>query len=358
MYLGKLLKELRTKNNLSQQDLAKKLFIDAKTVSAYENDRIMPPLYMIQRIAQIFDTHFTITDNGISIDRSENEMDKDNTKTYIKELDITVNEHGNIVDLDEDTLVKMYYTTIDKLPDNVEISIPIDSKSLEEQLNISSFSVTKTSFEGYSITSVKTNGFISLEKDCRFRYVDPASLEPVINDFIESNAYAHIYESNDSCIKFTAGYTMNLVNVTIDDEEYEASESEVNINGLSNEIRGMLYDIYNKASSFANKNVAKGKALFELINDAVAGKSLTSKQVMFLEYMFGDSIILEHGNPDEHGEMWYVTRTLKKYWPVANEVTKLNPFFIEDHKNELIECVEKEDYITLLNILKLTVRDN
>ena len=53
--LGDRLKEIRKTKNISQQDLADKLFVSDKTVSSWENNRTEPNLDMVVKICDILD---------------------------------------------------------------------------------------------------------------------------------------------------------------------------------------------------------------------------------------------------------------------------------------------------------------
>jgi transcriptional regulator with XRE-family HTH domain len=52
--LKKRIRALRRKFKMSQEDLAQLLGCDRVTVSHYEHGRAIPPLYVAQRMAQIF----------------------------------------------------------------------------------------------------------------------------------------------------------------------------------------------------------------------------------------------------------------------------------------------------------------
>lgn len=54
------MKKLRTENHLTQTDLAKKLFISQKTVSAYESGKRQPSIEQLPKIAEIL--HCSIED--------------------------------------------------------------------------------------------------------------------------------------------------------------------------------------------------------------------------------------------------------------------------------------------------------
>lgn len=51
---GKVLKELRVKNKLTQKELAKALYLSNSSISHYENNRCMPSRETIEAFAQYF----------------------------------------------------------------------------------------------------------------------------------------------------------------------------------------------------------------------------------------------------------------------------------------------------------------
>lgn len=51
---GKVLRELRTKNKLTQKELAKALYLSNSSISHYENNRCMPSRETIETFAQYF----------------------------------------------------------------------------------------------------------------------------------------------------------------------------------------------------------------------------------------------------------------------------------------------------------------
>jgi transcriptional regulator with XRE-family HTH domain len=49
--IGKYIKELRLKNNLSQSDLAKKLSVTNQAISKWENGRGIPDVEMLKQLS-------------------------------------------------------------------------------------------------------------------------------------------------------------------------------------------------------------------------------------------------------------------------------------------------------------------
>ena len=56
--LGKRIKTMRIQNKLSQMDLANLLYISDKTISSWENDRTIPDINFIFKLANVFHTSF------------------------------------------------------------------------------------------------------------------------------------------------------------------------------------------------------------------------------------------------------------------------------------------------------------
>ncbi|MGX4685285.1 helix-turn-helix domain-containing protein (plasmid) [Vagococcus sp. JNUCC 83] len=54
MDIGLLLKNLRKKNNLTQEELAKHLFVSRQTVSRWEQNRTIPNIYVLEDISKFY----------------------------------------------------------------------------------------------------------------------------------------------------------------------------------------------------------------------------------------------------------------------------------------------------------------
>ncbi|WP_261910945.1 helix-turn-helix domain-containing protein [Lentilactobacillus hilgardii] len=53
--IGKRIKKIRIKNQLTQNQLAEKLFVTQQTVARWENDKHQPPITAVQDLAKLFD---------------------------------------------------------------------------------------------------------------------------------------------------------------------------------------------------------------------------------------------------------------------------------------------------------------
>ena len=56
MEIGKQIKKLRLRLNMSQESFGSRLGVSGKTISAYENNKITPTLQIIEKIAKEFNT--------------------------------------------------------------------------------------------------------------------------------------------------------------------------------------------------------------------------------------------------------------------------------------------------------------
>ena len=73
MNIGEKIKDIRLKNNLTQQELGDKLFVSDKTVSSWESGRTLPDINTIIEISKIFDISVVnlindTNDNNIEIE--------------------------------------------------------------------------------------------------------------------------------------------------------------------------------------------------------------------------------------------------------------------------------------------------
>lgn len=89
-YIAEKIKQARMSAGLSQKELAKKLDLSEKTISAYEKERAIPPSPTLQKIADITDkplqffsnkqNQVTIEDIGKKLDIIIEELKKINDK--------------------------------------------------------------------------------------------------------------------------------------------------------------------------------------------------------------------------------------------------------------------------------------
>lgn len=94
MKLGKSIVEIRKKNNLTQEDFAKKFNVTRQTVSNWENEKSYPDLITLVKISDEFgyslDTMLKENPNMTENMDKEMKMGKMLTKTYEKKVIIAI----------------------------------------------------------------------------------------------------------------------------------------------------------------------------------------------------------------------------------------------------------------------------
>lgn len=71
------LKELRMRKGVSQEELAKAIFVSVPAISQYENDQNMPSLESLKRIAQFFNVSVDYLIGITPYDTLEEKMNQD-----------------------------------------------------------------------------------------------------------------------------------------------------------------------------------------------------------------------------------------------------------------------------------------
>lgn len=72
METGKLIKELRIKKGMTQEELAQKTELSTRTIQRIENGEVDPRAYTLQMIAQALDVDFSFFTEGNSQDKNQN----------------------------------------------------------------------------------------------------------------------------------------------------------------------------------------------------------------------------------------------------------------------------------------------
>lgn len=118
MKIGNNLRELRNKNNLSQEDVAERLGVSRQTVSKWELDESIPDIYQSKRLAAIykvsldklisFDVEMAKIEETIANSNVERDSKVDWTKAWSAKYPVLA-EYENTVD------TKQYAITLRKL---------------------------------------------------------------------------------------------------------------------------------------------------------------------------------------------------------------------------------------------------
>ena len=83
MTFGSRLKELRTKNNMTQRELSEKLFVTRQAVTKWENDRSIPEDDTLERLASIFNVSTYFLLHGVE-EVADQPKKQFNPRSYIK----------------------------------------------------------------------------------------------------------------------------------------------------------------------------------------------------------------------------------------------------------------------------------
>ena len=156
MNIGEKIKDIRLKNNLTQQELGDKLFVSDKTISSWESGRTLPDINTIIEISKIFDISVVnlindTNDNNIEIElkikvdrvdynvllkkikeSSEFVKEEDQSATYFKPNYREFNNEWLRIRKEDNTNI-LNYKSKNKLNEIEEYEVLIDNS---EKLNI------------------------------------------------------------------------------------------------------------------------------------------------------------------------------------------------------------------------------
>lgn len=85
--LGKRIQELRKKNNLTQQELAKRISISHPQIVRYEKKDVQPPADVLSRMADVFNVSIDYLVNGNKSDKVEQTLKDAELIKQFKQLD-------------------------------------------------------------------------------------------------------------------------------------------------------------------------------------------------------------------------------------------------------------------------------
>ena len=122
---GKYIQKLRQEKNLTQNDLAKKLFISDKAISKWERGLCAPDISLLEKLAEILDTSVIELLRGERLNNNSiNKNDALNTINDIKEIIYSITIHSfnllvlknikeiNISNKDIPIIIKLYLNGI------------------------------------------------------------------------------------------------------------------------------------------------------------------------------------------------------------------------------------------------------
>ena len=85
--LGKRIQELRKDNSLTQQDLAKRIYISHPQIVRYETKGVQPPADVLKRLADVFDVSIDYLVNGDKSNKVEQTLKDAELIKQFKQLD-------------------------------------------------------------------------------------------------------------------------------------------------------------------------------------------------------------------------------------------------------------------------------
>ncbi len=107
--IGTKIKELRIKYNMTQQDLANKLFVSDKTISSYESGRTTPDIDMLLNLCNVLKTNLMYFISNTNSETYETELKlKTSKKEYERILNI-IKEKGKYIIKEEHKAI--YFNT-------------------------------------------------------------------------------------------------------------------------------------------------------------------------------------------------------------------------------------------------------
>ncbi|MEC0248877.1 helix-turn-helix transcriptional regulator [Paenibacillus chitinolyticus] len=119
MTIGERIKDLRTKKNLGQEELAKLLGIQRSAVSQYETDRNVPPTNIVIKLSEIFNvsTDYIL---AVSPDKDSNlngltDEEKEMFKRFVYEAERLFREKGVTEDKMRQVMGFMRFTFLSDL---------------------------------------------------------------------------------------------------------------------------------------------------------------------------------------------------------------------------------------------------
>ncbi len=111
--IGSFLKELRKENNLTQDELGERIGVTNKTVSRWENGNYLPPVEMLQVLANLFGVSINEILNGERIsDDDLKEISEQTVKSALQKSADVISKHRKIMNWVIAVLVALIYVFV------------------------------------------------------------------------------------------------------------------------------------------------------------------------------------------------------------------------------------------------------
>ena len=111
--IGNFLAKLRKENNLTQNELGEQIGVTNKTISRWENGNYLPPVEMLQILANIYGVSINEILNGERINENDyKDISEQNVKSALKKSDSVIEKHKKIMNWVIALMVATLYITI------------------------------------------------------------------------------------------------------------------------------------------------------------------------------------------------------------------------------------------------------
>ncbi len=95
--IGDRIKELRTQNNFSQQDLADKVKISKSQMNRYENRGAQPPADTLNKLSDVLDTSVDFLINGNKDEKAKATLKNNELLSKFKDVEALPDKDQNIL---------------------------------------------------------------------------------------------------------------------------------------------------------------------------------------------------------------------------------------------------------------------
>lgn len=141
---GQRFKKLRQEKNLTQEKLAEKFFLNKSSISRYEQDKQLPEIDLLEKIADFFDVSVDYLLGRVEINSTQSTEFAHRLKQLRKDLDLTQNELAVKLSSSRSTIAgyeterkQPDYETLTKIADFFDVSVDYllgrtDNKNIEQ----------------------------------------------------------------------------------------------------------------------------------------------------------------------------------------------------------------------------------
>lgn len=131
-YLGKLIKHLRTQNNMKQEELAEQLGVSSSAISKWETGKNLPDIAVLEKISALFQISIEelFRPEETLLHRAESATASDNTSTKNKKRHLSILVTAAVLCILLITGFTMYFCEIGPFSQNAR---PVASRMIEDE---------------------------------------------------------------------------------------------------------------------------------------------------------------------------------------------------------------------------------